>query len=671
MELKTNCAIHNKFEIEVTDAKTGKVKQKETAYNIVLDSMWSKLCNGLPYFGGIVFGAGEGVPSPTRTTLFERLGTKGATTVETVKELPISKWKKKIVLNPEEYVGQRITEFGIGDSSFGSSIVTHAILKDSEGNPISILKTDTDVITIFATVYVTLSINDENMRLTGLHNDSNHLLNYLVGGGSAPTGSFSLNEIHEPYAKLGTTGTVNWTADVSKRQRKTGVMRFGIITGNGYAGFLEFSNLFVLDLGQSSFFSGQPYTNVPLGIGDDLEKEWVLPSNNIRKSSIKIYKDGLLQSGFLTKEYNEYPVRMNEKYSGSIGSSNSVTISDKSKVMAVATRNSPFILTFERINGAWMRRGNPDVLPTGTAYKVAMSLDGAVLAVAHSTTPCISTYDWIQGAWKKRPNPTILPVAEAKDVALSSDGRVMAVRHLGTSKIITYDWDGTAWNARPAPQSLPKNTGLDLAMSSNGNVLAVRDGDPPYIATYEWDGENWIKRPSPVDPPGLNSSDMVLSADGNTLISEEYYAPYLYIYDWIGGAWVRRVSETIVPISKPSALTANRDCTVIAFGHEASPFLTVYDWQENTWKMRTTPKSVPGKFTSDIAISDDGAFAATAHGDLPYLAMYEYIRSTKIKFVNPPGLNEVITTDYVVEGIHKTDQYVVDVSFAIQFGEGV
>ena len=31
----------------------------------------------------------------------------------------------------------------------------------------------------------------------------------------------------------------------------------------------------------------------------------------------------------------------------------------------------------------------------------------------------------------------------------------------------------------------------------------------------------------------------------------------------------------------------------------------------------------------------------------------------------------VITADYTVDGVHKTDQYVIDASFAIQFGEGV
>jgi hypothetical protein len=44
---------------------------------------------------------------------------------------------------------------------------------------------------------------------------------------------------------------------------------------------------------------------------------------------------------------------------------------------------------------------------------------------------------------------------------------------------------------------------------------------------------------------------------------------------------------------------------------------------------------------------------------------------TQITFDTPPDLGDVITADYIVDGVHKTDQYVIDVSFAIQFGEGV
>ncbi len=57
---------------------------------------------------------------------------------------PISKWTRKIVLNPEEYVGKSITEVGISDTysttKSKSYINTHALIKDAEGNLLSIEK---------------------------------------------------------------------------------------------------------------------------------------------------------------------------------------------------------------------------------------------------------------------------------------------------------------------------------------------------------------------------------------------------------------------------------------------------------------------------------------------------------------------------------------------------
>ena len=49
-----------------------------------------------------------------------------STTEETIKAYPVSKWTRKITLNPEEYIGQSITEVGISDTT--DEINTHAHL---------------------------------------------------------------------------------------------------------------------------------------------------------------------------------------------------------------------------------------------------------------------------------------------------------------------------------------------------------------------------------------------------------------------------------------------------------------------------------------------------------------------------------------------------------------
>ena len=165
MNVEQKVNIHNRFDIHIDNIETGEHREV-TAYNIVLDQMWTRLCGGSSYFVNIHFGIGTGTPIASRTSLFAHLGTKTAVDVEQVKALPVSRWKRKVVLNPEEFVGQTITEVGIAFGATASNLLTHAMLKDAEGNPISITKSDTDVVTIFATVFVTIN-NQAGVIVTG------------------------------------------------------------------------------------------------------------------------------------------------------------------------------------------------------------------------------------------------------------------------------------------------------------------------------------------------------------------------------------------------------------------------------------------------------------------------------------------------------------------------
>src|SRR5690606_3379682 len=104
MGINTKATIRNRFDIEVKDIKTGEVK-KYQAHNIVLNQMWSRLVNFQSFFVNIHFGTGTGFLVPTRTSLFNHLGTKAATTEDYKYAYPTSYRTRKIVLNPEEYVG--------------------------------------------------------------------------------------------------------------------------------------------------------------------------------------------------------------------------------------------------------------------------------------------------------------------------------------------------------------------------------------------------------------------------------------------------------------------------------------------------------------------------------------------------------------------------------------
>lgn len=149
--------LHNRFDIEVRDAKTGELKQRAYAENIILNQAWALILqqreNAIKWFNKIGYGTGTGTIVATRTALFAPLSTKVA--IDAIssynKTNNYYSLRQKIVLIETEHIGSTLTEVGIVDNT---TLCTHAQLRDMNGNPVSILKTSTDIITIFATVYL-------------------------------------------------------------------------------------------------------------------------------------------------------------------------------------------------------------------------------------------------------------------------------------------------------------------------------------------------------------------------------------------------------------------------------------------------------------------------------------------------------------------------------------
>ena len=180
MENEVKTLLHNRFDIEVSDAATGEIRQRATCYNIILDSFINAVVDrSTSKLSYMHVGTGSGTPAQTRNQLFTFLGSKACSTVETVKEYPTSYIRKKIVLLPEDFVGQRITEVGFASYSSQTSLMTHSMLKDSEGNEIAIVKTATDVITIYGTFYLTIGQPADDSMVLASPNNSVIIANVL------------------------------------------------------------------------------------------------------------------------------------------------------------------------------------------------------------------------------------------------------------------------------------------------------------------------------------------------------------------------------------------------------------------------------------------------------------------------------------------------------------
>src|SRR5574344_85211 len=67
--------IHNRFDIEVIDSRTGKIRQRAQAENVICSQLWTRLLSTSgTYFNYIHYGTGTGTPASANTSLFAFLG---------------------------------------------------------------------------------------------------------------------------------------------------------------------------------------------------------------------------------------------------------------------------------------------------------------------------------------------------------------------------------------------------------------------------------------------------------------------------------------------------------------------------------------------------------------------------------------------------------------------
>lgn len=157
-------SIHNRFDIEVVDAKSGEIKSKAVAHNVICNQLWTYLLKPGAYFQAIHYGTGTGTPSAADTQLFSfyaAINTFKETTFGADIENGVTWCRRSVRIEPNEAIGAEISEIGIAQSTSKTTLCTHAMLKDMNGNQITIKKTDTDVINIYATIFLHHSVFDD------------------------------------------------------------------------------------------------------------------------------------------------------------------------------------------------------------------------------------------------------------------------------------------------------------------------------------------------------------------------------------------------------------------------------------------------------------------------------------------------------------------------------
>ena len=149
---KLNASIHNRFDIEVVDSKTGEIKKKAQAENVILNRLWTVYTGNWNSY--IQYGSGAGTPAATDTSLFTFIASVASAYNGSLFQNNIFSATTKITLLEAVAVGATLTEVGIASGTTADTLVTHAMIKDMNGSPISIVKTNTDIINIYATVFI-------------------------------------------------------------------------------------------------------------------------------------------------------------------------------------------------------------------------------------------------------------------------------------------------------------------------------------------------------------------------------------------------------------------------------------------------------------------------------------------------------------------------------------
>lgn len=333
MKITEKVGIHNRFDIEIIDSRTGKVKQKAYAENVILNRLWQQLCsyNGL-YFTHIFYGSGTGTPSSSDSTLFHHEGAvQAGTATYGGDHLERVYWcKRSAQLSETTAVGVELSEMGIGYGTAATNVCTHAMLRDMNGNIITILKTDTDIINIYATVYVHWGVNSiftpfleqvawsgsftyQGLRgvILGTVKDTTYWPSYAtrmfpgrcaIGKSAIPITNFeAANAVITGGIAIGSNdaGCFSFGFDPTNKKIVMTATRFAVDTGNLAGGIGQFTlcsyglrpTIVIL---AKDFYPGTDISNEAVGTGDGSTKNFALDFDNAESGTVMV--DGVVQT---------------------------------------------------------------------------------------------------------------------------------------------------------------------------------------------------------------------------------------------------------------------------------------------------------------------------------------------------------------------------------------
>lgn len=293
--------IHNNFVLKLYGGD-GKLKQEAYAENIVLNQAY---INGSA-FSNTYVGSGTGSLDPSRQSLFNITGGNVNSVKSVNLDVPTSSAAYETTLPAGEATGA-ITEVGLGPHA--NAMSTHAFIEDSEGNPITVNKLPSDVLTVKATVYVTVAFEPPLLAKPAtpesLASSPVYLLLNNAGAGfniaqrmarfMVSTGAMLTDSLEMPANSYNNFMTmVNTTIDISSRAASFPLATLPAQQANyGFANAIE-GDMWYVPLPCADLFPPQRLEPMLVGVGDGVTVDFACPIPEFVEGTEEIRVGGVL-----------------------------------------------------------------------------------------------------------------------------------------------------------------------------------------------------------------------------------------------------------------------------------------------------------------------------------------------------------------------------------------
>lgn len=290
MNIDASIKFKNNYRLQHIDTITGEILHDLEFHNVVLDQIIDAVVSSTwDYNFRIAIGDGSGIPSASDTQLFHEIKRFNVETGKCSKKNDntlLFSVSATIPANASEVYD--ISEVGI---CFKNDIlVTHALILDSEGNPIIIKKKDTDKIILNCELYVTFeSEGIENFSIDDFAHSSGTLALLHIFGAATSLEAQRASTAYWHYISITSTNCpstyqlpgASWVKD---KDAKTLTVNFGPsrlpeFSMPTYIRGITFGKLGTIKLPNEAIFPRYKVSNITVGIGDGETTKFKCPLN--------------------------------------------------------------------------------------------------------------------------------------------------------------------------------------------------------------------------------------------------------------------------------------------------------------------------------------------------------------------------------------------------------